>query len=268
MWLLRCCEKKWEDGYCGGERVMLVVAGASCRAPRVNSHTGVSTPTNCASDRSVRSFNAQLCSNAQVTLCWCALNNQHCCFYVGRWRSTEAASCCTFPRRLKRATQSDRGALLSFPLLICSQLDVRARIWHKSSLPIVSILAFTVPFCNNQVAVTFSLKPTQHPLSSSVATASLYLWPIQAKPLFLFFSMHYLIYANSKHGSQPFQRQPFWHLDKNKCTNFADLTYCPLQIVLVAFSWFVSGSFFQRGPDSLVTKWQIISSRIIGWCQM
>ena len=47
---------------------MLVVAGASCRAPRVNSHTGVSTPTNCASDRSVRSFNAQLCSNAQVTL--------------------------------------------------------------------------------------------------------------------------------------------------------------------------------------------------------
>ena len=44
---------------------MLVVAGASCRAPRVNSHTGVSTPTNCASDRSVRSFNAQLCSNFQ-----------------------------------------------------------------------------------------------------------------------------------------------------------------------------------------------------------
>ena len=43
----------------------------------------------------------------------------------GRW-STEAASCCTFPRRLKRATQSDRGALLSFPLLFCSQLDVRA----------------------------------------------------------------------------------------------------------------------------------------------
>ena len=70
MFLSRCCEKKLEDHYCGGERVMLVVAGASCRAPRVNSHTGVSTPTNCASDRSVRSFNAQLCSNAmQVTLC-------------------------------------------------------------------------------------------------------------------------------------------------------------------------------------------------------
>ena len=30
----------------------------------------------------------------------------------------------------------------------------------------------------------------------------------------------------------------------------------------------MSGSFFQRGPDSLVTKWQIISSRIIGWGQM
>ena len=26
--------------------------------------------------------------------------------------------------------------------------------------------------------------------------------------------------------------------------------------------------FFQQGPDSLVTKWQIISSRIIGWGQM
>ena len=124
-----------------------------------------------------------------------------------RWWSTEAASCCTFPRRLKRATQSDRGALLSFPLLICSQVDVLARIWHKSSLP---ILAFTVPFCQHQVAVTFSLTPAQHPLSSSAATASLYLWPIQAKLLFL----HYLIYAKSKHGSQPFQRQPFWHFDK------------------------------------------------------
>ena len=43
-----------------------------------------------------------------------------------RWWSTEAASCCTFPRRLKRATQSDRAALLSFPLLTCSQLNVRA----------------------------------------------------------------------------------------------------------------------------------------------
>ena len=91
-------------------------------------------------------------------------------FLCWRWWSTEAASCCTFPRRLKRATQSDRGALLSFPLLICSQVDVLARIWHKSSLP---ILAFTVPFCQHQVAVTFSLKPAQHPLSSSVATDSL-----------------------------------------------------------------------------------------------
>ena len=78
---------------------------------------------------------------------------------------------------------------------------MRARIWDKSSLPILSILAFTVPFGNNQVAVTFSLKPTQHPLSSSIATASLYLWPIQAKLLSLLFSMHYSINADSKHGS-------------------------------------------------------------------
>ena len=47
-------------------------------------------------------------------------------FLCWRWWSTEAASCCTFPRRLKRATQSDRAALLSFPLLICSQPDVIA----------------------------------------------------------------------------------------------------------------------------------------------
>ena len=57
--------------------------------------------------------------------------------------------------------------------LALSSMCVRPRIWDKSGLPIVSILAFTVPFCQHQVAVTFSLKPAQHPLSSSVATASL-----------------------------------------------------------------------------------------------
>ena len=257
MWLSRCCEKKllWRRAGDAG--------GGWCQLP---------SPAGQQSHWSEHSD--ELCQRPQCQIFQCTIvfqctsHTAHWTINIAvsmwRWWSTEAASCCTFPRRLKRATQSDRAALLSFPLLFCSQLDVRARIWHKSSLPIAPVLAFTVPFCQHQVAVTFSLKPAQRPLSSSVATASLYLWPIQAKLLFL----HYLIYAKSKHGSQPFQRQPVWHLDKKNCTSFADLTYCPLQIVLVAFSWFVGGSFFQQGPDSLVTKWQIISSRIIGWGQM
>ena len=196
---------------------MLVVAGASCRAPRVNSHTGVSTPRNCASDRSLRSSNAQLSSNAmQVTLCWCALhcalNNQHCCFYVEvveHWGSFLLH----LPTKVEEgnAKWQSRSSLLSTSHLLSAQCACVHIFGTNRVCPLHQFLRLLcVPFCQHQVAVTFSLKLAQRPLSSSVATASLYLWPIQAKLLFL----HYLIYAKSKHGSQPFQRQPFWHFDK------------------------------------------------------
>ena len=108
--------------------MMLVVAGASCRAPRVNSHTGVSTPTNCASDRSVRSFNAQLCSNAmQVTLCWCALhcalNNQHCCFYVEEVAEHWGSFLLHLPTKVEEgnAKWQSRSSLLSTSLLLSAR---------------------------------------------------------------------------------------------------------------------------------------------------
>ena len=174
-------------------------------------------PATAVSDLSMH--NCVPTSNAmQVTLCRCVLNNQHRCFYVEvveHWGSFLLH----LPTKVEEgnAKWQSRSSLLSTSHLLSAQCACVHIFGTNRVCPLHQFLRLLcVPFCQHQVAVTFSLTPAQHPLSSSVATASLYLWPIQAKLLFL----HYLIYAKSKHGSQPFQRQPFWHLDKKKLYQF------------------------------------------------
>ena len=162
MWLSRCCEKKllWRRAGDAG--------GGWCQLP---------SPPGQQSHWSEHSD--ELCQRPQCQIFQCTIVFQctshtvlmrieqstllFLCGGGGALRQLPAAPSHEGWRGQRKVTEPLFSPFhFSFAL---SPMCVRARIWHKSSLPngsaqpIVSILAFTVPFCQHQVSVTFSPKP-------------------------------------------------------------------------------------------------------------